>query len=216
MRVLIVARTRMHGGHRCIGGITETKQPVRLLRATGEHPDASSPARVGDVWELVFEKVDNVVPPHVENVRVLEARRVDRVAHLDHHLRAFVRPWRGSIAKLFDGLVRFTANGNGYVCRRVGVPDHSTGFWIPDRDLVLRSDGRHLDYHHPNLNDLVRGLAYVGERKPPPRIAAGTLVRISLATWWKPEEAEDFEERCYLQLSEWYGSDNANPNGRSR
>ena len=36
-------------------------------------------------------------------------------------------------------------------------------------------------------------------------IPAGTLVRVSLARWWRPEDSEpNFEERCYLQLSGWY------------
>ena len=35
------------------------------------------------------------------------------------------------------------------------------------------------------------------------KIPAGTLIRISLARWWKPDDV-DIEHRCYLQLSGWY------------
>ena len=51
----------------------------------------------------------------------------------------------------------------------------------------------------------LRGLKYVGEESPIKVIPAGTLVRLSLARWWRPEDSEpNFEERCYLQLSGWY------------
>jgi hypothetical protein len=32
-------------------------------------------------------------------------------------------------------------------------------------------------------------------------------MRISLARWWKPDDSE-LSERCYLQLSGWYGLQN--------
>ncbi|MFH1320564.1 MAG: hypothetical protein ABII90_07920 [Bacteroidota bacterium] len=46
-----------------------------------------------------------------------------------------------------------------------------------------------------------RNISYVGFQNPVDKIPAGTLVRISLARWWSPNEDE---ERCYLQLSGWY------------
>src|SRR5690606_4859208 len=96
----------------------------------------------------------------------------------------------------------YTSNYNGYICQRRGVPAHSTWFWIPDRNLTLRTDGKHYDYFDGLLP---RGLSYVGEPQPLPTLSAGTLLRVSLARWWKPENAEPaFEERCYLQLSGWF------------
>ncbi len=44
---------------------------------------------------------------------------------------------------------------------------------------------------------------YVGFESKVDRIPAGTLMRMSLARWWKPEDS-DMNERCYLQLSGWY------------
>lgn len=89
-----------------------------------------------------------------------------------------------------------------YTSERTGVPDRSTGFWIPDRELRLRGGGKHYNYVKGALQ---RGLSHVGEAAATRRIPAGTLVRVSLARWWKPEDADpDFEERCYQQLSGWY------------
>lgn len=200
MKVLIVARTRMAGSpRRCIGGIAADDRPVRLLTASGEHHPGSSPLKVGDLWELEWQPVRDVIPPHVEDVRVVKSRRIGPQQNLGDHLRGRVRPWRGGFSQLFDGLIRWTAKGNGFVSKQIGVPDHSTGFWIPDRDLFLRQDGKHFDYQPEG-----RGLSYVGEREPPAEIPAGTLVRVSLARWWRQEGARDLEKRCYLQLSEWY------------
>ena len=95
----------------------------------------------------------------------------------------------------------FTANGNGYISRAMGVPKYSTWFWIPDKDLTLRDDGKHYDYPAPYFQ---KGMSYVGEPVAIPVIPAGTLVRLSLARWWRPPDVDDLEERCYLQLSGWF------------
>jgi hypothetical protein len=120
--------------------------------------------------------------------------------NLRQRLIALSEPWEGSIKKVFGGLLGFTGSNNGYIAARLGVPDHSTGFWIPKRDLTLRDDGSHYDYTRGFFR---RGLKYVGEPPPIPVIKAGTLVRVSLAGWWKPDDVE-IEERCYLQLSGWF------------
>jgi len=49
-----------------------------------------------------------------------------------------------------------------------------------------------------------RRFPYVGFEPKVNLIPAGTLMKISLARWWKPEDS-DMSERCYLQLSGWYG-----------
>jgi hypothetical protein len=107
---------------------------------------------------------------------------------------------------LFGGVLGYTSNSNGYVSKSRGVPDRSTWFWFPDKDLTLRSDGTHYDYPMKMFLGVTqqRGLAYVGELPPPPTIPAGTLVRVSLARWWSPDADADFELRCYAQLSGWF------------
>ena len=201
MEVLIVGRTRMAGNSRCIGGITGDGTSIRLLRPDGLQWDASIAFQVGQVWDLTYTVASNRVPPHVEDVVVTSGSHLRDLPDVSQRLRNGIHPWRGGVDQLFDGLVRFTGNHNGYICRRVGVPARSTWFWVPDRDLVLRSDGRHYDY--PTGIGTSRGLAYVGEQPALARLPADTLVRVSLARWWSPEDA-DVEERCYLQLSGWF------------
>lgn len=200
MKVLIVARTRMGSSGRCIGGISHDGKSVRLLTATGQHYDIGCPFQIGQVWELSYTPSTNLVAPHVEDVLVTAASFVSVEQNLLAHLRSRVTPWTGPIDQVFGGLLGYTGNNNGYISQARGVPPHSTWFWVPDSDLVLRSDNKHYDYR--SLNG---GLSYTGEPTPVPTISAGTLVRVSLARWWKPEDADDtFEERCYLQLSGWY------------
>jgi hypothetical protein len=201
MEVLIVGRTRMAGSARCIGGITGDGASIRLLRADGLQWDASTAFQVGQVWDLTYTPASNRVPPHVEDVVVTNASYLRDLPDLSQRLSNGIHPWRGGIDQIFDGLVRFTGNNNGYICHRVGVPACSTWFWVPDRELALRSDNRHYDYQADI--GMSRGLAYVGEQPALARLTANTLVRVSLARWWSPHDA-DVEARCYLQLSGWF------------
>ena len=202
MNVLIVGRTKMGGATRCIGGISHDGKSVRLLDSNGGHWNTMAPFQIGQIWNLAYTQVAAPVPPHTEDVLVSQYQLIGTQPNLRAHLLARVQPWQGSIDQVFAGALDFTSNGNGYVCQRCGVPAHSTWFWIPDRDLTLRADGKHYDYSDGNLS---RGLSYVGEPQALPSLPAGALIRVSLARWWKPNDAApDFEERCYLQLSGWF------------
>ena len=200
MKVWIVSRTKMAGGRRCIGGLAANGDSVRLLTETGGNHDADSPLQIGQIWDVQYQPRPNVTPPHIEDVLVSAQKLLMRCSDLRALLLKRIEPWEGSIYQLFDKLVRFTGNNNGYVSKECGVPDYSTGFWIPDCDLNLRNDRKHYDYSHGLYSG---GLSYVGEPKPEKVLAAGTLIRVSLARWWKPSDS-DIEERCYLQLSGWY------------
>ena len=202
MRALVVSRTRMQPRH-CVGALLTDGTSIRLLEADGSNQSPNSPFQVGQIWDIDYRK-PQVTPPHVEDVIVTRrgARPVRAIPadQLASRIKRIIDPWRGSIAELFDGKVAFTANSNGYVCERLGIPGRSTWFWIPDRSLQLRCDGRHYDY----LGD---GMAYVGvsprHEDLPEALPAGTLVRVSLARWWRPDDS-DSEMRCYLQMSGWY------------
>jgi hypothetical protein len=93
-----------------------------------------------------------------------------------------------------------TSNGSGYISKAGGLPNRSTGYWVPDKPLTLEGDR----YTYPAFAG-VRRMSYVGFAPTIATIPAGTLVRVSLARWWRPQDADDsLEERCYLQLSGWF------------
>jgi hypothetical protein len=206
MDVLIVGRTKMAGVGRCIGGLAADGSSLRLLQPSGGNWDVSAPFKIGQLWEVTYMAATKLIAPHVEDVIVSSFNYVNAVSYpspeLVHILTKGTVPWRGGLDHIFGGLLGFTGNNNGYVCQRRGVPQQSTWFWISDKDLTLRDDGRHYDYPYSAFQS--RGLSYVGEREPVATLAAGTLLRVSLARWWRPEDADELEERCYLQLSGWF------------
>ena len=200
MKVLIVGRTKMAGSSRCIGGLLADCTSVRLVKPGGQW-DTTSQFDVGDVWNIDFQNLANLSPPHTEDILVTKYNYVEEQTDLRDNLLGRLSPWEGGIDKVFEGMLGFTGNNNGFISRERGVPGYSTWFWIPDTDLILRDDGKHYDYQQWFGR---KGMSYVGEPTPIPIIPAGTLVRLSLARWWKPDDVEDLEERCYLQLSGWF------------
>lgn len=198
--VLIVAKTRVK--HQiCVGGLgSGTYQNVRLLQPNGFNQPHGTSYTIGDIWELNFTPRTNTEPPHVEDILVTSQIFKGRVASLRQTLLHKIRPWRGAPTQLFQGMLQFTDTQTGYICRHTGVPEQSVGFWIIPAALRRKEhDGRTryaLDKHSLNM-------PYVGLEQPPEQLPPGTLVRLSLARWWHPPDAQ-IEDRCYLQLSGWY------------
>jgi ATP-dependent DNA helicase RecQ len=203
LRVLIVAKTHMHD-RACVGGLAlDDNKALRLLEPNGAHQPAGTDYEIGQVWELDFRPSSHIRPPHVEDVLVTKRRLMGRVIDLPGCLLGRVEPWRGAPNQTFDNLVRPTYNGSGYVNDIMGVPGMSTGFWLPDRPLAQEvSEGK--SYYRYPCDKGVRLLRYVGFTSPMKSVPTGTLVRLSLARWWRPDGAHDVEERCYLQMSGWY------------
>lgn len=200
--VLIVARTRMYGARVCVGALSDTGESLRLMNPRCESDiGANSPYKTGEWWKVTCEPCGTLPPPHVEDVAVSASSRVGEEANLTRYLIGATKPWRGPIDSLFDGKIRFTGSGAGYISRDA-IPTGATGFWIPNSPLRLEVDSRD---KHGYFTDYSRHLSYVGLQEEVDVIQPGQLVRVSLARWWKPRDADSsFEERCYAQLSGWY------------
>ena len=203
MRVLIVAKTHVHG-RACVGGLAlDDNRGLRLLESNGAHQPADTAYEVGQIWDLDCRPSPHLTPPHVEDTLVLKGHIVGHVPNMREFLKRRVHPWRGAPNQTFEDLVRPTYNGHGYVNDIMGVPAMSTGFWLPDRPLAYEVEEGKPYYRYPRDKG-VRLLPYVGFAPPIDAIPAGTLVRLSLARWWRPDNASDVEARCYLQMSGWY------------
>ena len=205
LTVLIVAKTRRKGGA-CIGAITADGRSVRLEAANAaDNEHAGMEYQVGDVWKIEAEPHPHIVPPHVETIVVYGKRRlrsdVDPLATIEKYMS----PLSGGIDALYEGLVQSAEGGALYIAERTGIPTRSTLFWRPDRPLRLVDNGVRLHYCFP-ADDGERRLAFVGFQEPLEEIPAGTVIRISLAHWWRPREHPEDEERCYLQLSGWFSA----------
>lgn len=203
MRVLIVAKTRQGRGA-CVGGITSTGRSVRLVaadRLTNE--TAGMEYQVGEVWEIVGEPDPAVIPPHTENIIVRRKRKLKIVDDPVPIIERLMPPKRGGPGVLYDGLAQTAPGGALYIAERTGVPLYSTMFWIPDRPLRRSTSGKRIRYCYSGDKEEC-SLAFVGFQEPLEVIPAGTLLRVSLAHWWRPKDKPEEELRCYLQISGWF------------
>ncbi len=203
MKVLIVAKTRQGSGA-CIGGITFDSRSVRLIAADAafnEHVGLEY--EVGEVWEVDATPAEHVIPPHVENIVVRSKRRLgpmsDPVPFIETHLPPVV----GGADRLYAGLAQVARSGALYIAERTGIPTHSTGFWRPDQPLQRTDESKRIRYRYPTPGGGCT-LTFVGFQEPIETIPAGALVRVSLAHWWRPEDDQEGELRCYVQLSGWF------------
>ena len=202
MLVTIVAKTRMGAGA-CIGGITADGRSVRLIPTDIEFNEHFNlEYRVGEVWELDAKPAADIVAPHTENITVRRKRRVGWAENLHDLIERHMPPRSGGLEALHDGLAHGKAGGPLYIAESTGVPAYSTQFWRPDQPLMRDTSGKRIRYRYPT-DDGGRTLTFVGFQEPPETLPAGTLLRVSLAHWWRPQEHPEEELRCYLQLSGW-------------
>ena len=205
MEIIIVSKTKM-SSNECVGGIAkDSGQSIRLLDSNGNNQPIDCEFEVGEIWEIEFTIKGNLTPPHTEDVLVTSKTFTKRVITnlVDWITSNFEdRLWRGSPDNLFDSQIDFTPSGSGFISASKGVPSLSVGFWISDKDLTRKDFSGKVRYNYPSAGNW-RSITYVGKADPIDKIPAGTLMRVSLARWWRPDDSDE-EERCFLQLSGWY------------
>jgi hypothetical protein len=208
MDVVIVSKTHMSNAA-CVGGVLENGRFVRLLNEKGYNQNSGTSLNVGDVYSITFNEKSGKKPPHIEDILVLQTQfkyrfsSLDKLAyHLTENLGVLI--WRGGLETLFDGNIHWTASGSGYISEHRGIPGHSVGFWISDENLTRKDYQGKVRYNYPKGRGEGnwRSIPFVGFQTPVQMIPAGTLLRVSLARWWSPNENE--EKKCFLQLSGWY------------
>lgn len=204
MRVLIISKTRM-GSMACVGGLTiDSCQNVRLLQPNKFNQPADTAYKLGDIWDLNYLPRQDVIHPHIEDVLVYRGKKIGEQLNLREYLLSKMYPWKGGPESLFGGAIRFTFNGTGYISRKNDLPTGSVGFWIPFADLQRVYEGNKVRYLYVAVGQPIY-ISYVGSEPAIEAIPRGSLLRVSLARWWRPPDAPNLEERCYLQLSGWYG-----------
>lgn len=201
MKVLIVSKTRMYA-NLCIGGLTDDGQSVRLLTNKGEQQPLSTKYEIGHWWDIQYQSHPDT-EPHVEDVYVQTAVYHGVENAIIEAITRRVKPWLGSPSNLFDRLLDLPKEGkrNAFITKSKGSPKQSTGFWLPDKELLLEQQGDKRFYIYEGTSAQLK-IRYVGLLEPIAIIPNDTVVRLSLARWWKKSAEE--EERCYLQLSGWY------------
>ena len=203
MRVLIVSKTQMGGNTCCVGGLSLVdNKSVRLMRPGKRYQPNNTNYQIGQIWEIQFEKENKIKPPHVENIIVKKEKFLSNEHNIKDYLLKNIIPWRGDIKNIFDGLLKFTNSGKGYISHEIEIPRFSTGYWLPDKPLNYKFDEERKRVYYSY--SFFYKIKYVGYEEPINTIPANALIRVSLATWWIPPDSPDMEERCYLQLSGWY------------
>lgn len=209
--VIIVSRTRMAGDYVCVGGVdVDNRRSVRLLDMRGHHETAiDCPYQIWDMWDIEYYINQRRPCPHTEDVNVVMRRKIKSVDAPNMSVNRFagvlessnIPLFRGSLFTVFDGKLKLTDNDKLYISKE-DVSTYSTCFWINDKRLLgYTNDRGRWQYRYNDMsNRYGYTISYVGSAEPPADIEPGSLIRLSLAHWWKPEDSDD-EERCYLQLS---------------
>lgn len=202
--VLILSKTQMNNNQVCVGGLTMKGRYVRLLDENGSNQPENTDLNPKQAWEIEFVERTNNTPPHIEDILIQSRTRKgslkDEITIKDFIEKRNIPIWKGHPDELFDKLIQWTQSGSGYIDKNGGVPDHSVGFWISDKDLN-RKDYSGIRYQYPSSNGW-RSMKFKGMEEPVDIIPAGTLIRVSLARWVSFNEGE--EPKCWLQLSGWY------------
>jgi hypothetical protein len=194
----------MNQGRVCVGGhdLDRDFRSLRLLTKGGMNIKEDAGIDVGEIWELDYKDHPEPDPPHIEDVLVSENKRIETLP-LDE-VRALIleneTPWAGSPAALFDRTVAGTPNGRVYVPGEGPLPSRSTGYWIPDDEIVKHIAYKKARFLYVGSGEL-SGFTWAGMADPPPRISPGTLVRVSLARWHDPDSAP---AGYYVQISGVY------------
>lgn len=210
-QVIIVSRTKMAGDRVCVGGVDiDNRFSLRLLTARGTHETACEcPYQIWDIWDMDYYLTHERPNPHTEDANVTRRVKVERVDAPNMSVNRFasflessgIPIFRGSLFSVFDGKLKLTDADKMYISKE-DVPTYSTCFWVNDKRLLgYTNDRGRWQYRYNDMsNRYGYTISYVGSAEPLANIEAGSLIRLSLAHWWKPEDSND-EERCYLQLS---------------
>ena len=205
MEILITSKTHK-GKTACVGGLVlSNNRLVRLLNPGNWDQYADTNLDIGDVWDIQFTDRQDIESPHIEDIIIQSKNYIRNIGDISYYIiNCGITIYRGSPNNIFNGLLVWTGNGSGYIGNKENLPVNSVGFWISDKDLILDKDEKHYNYSADNPFGTTKRFPYVGFEPIVQRIPSGTLMRVSLARWWKPEDS-DIKERCYLQLSGWYG-----------
>lgn len=208
MEVLIVSKTHMKNGV-CVGGLANNGRFVRLLDNHSHHQPSDSTLEVRQIYDVTFSPRSNPILPHSEDVLVqsMEYRRTlnSNTDLIEYITERGVRICNDNLEQLFQGSLKKTQNGSAYI-NADNIPEQSVAFWISDKNLTRTTHSEKNYYSYALGPSPFAGsisIPYVGFQPAVDQIPSGTLIRVSLARWWTPDEATT-EKRCYLQLSGWY------------
>lgn len=208
--VVIVGKTRKRSTA-CVGALDlRNAAPLRIQRRDESDFPLNTTFEIGEMYEIEGRKSANVRKPHTEGYNITSKKFIGEHEDVEQYILDNTDVVTGSWEGLFDGVLQLTSTGKLRVTRRA-VPAYSTTFWVPNHRLTLKLDefkGKVKVIALFKYGDEYVRIPYVGfapgldEIRDGKRLDPGTLIRISLATWFRPKP--DDEEACYAQLSGWF------------
>ena len=206
-KVLILSKTKMQENRVCVGAVDlDNRCSIRLLNCDGHHETIDEcPYEILAVWDIVYRRTNRRPAPHLEDVNVLERSRTAHTVKSQELLKLpsyNIKVFNSSLLNVFDEKLNSTERGSLYISNEKGVPEYSTCFWQCDKDLRKNrfSTEQKVKYDYRDNEGRWYHITYVGLENVPEVIRAGSMIRLSLAHWWHPDDT-DTENRCYLQLS---------------
>jgi hypothetical protein len=207
--ILIVAKTKMANNKVCVGAIDLNQSiSLRLLDMNGFFESKeSSPYKIREFWDIEYTHFVRRPVPHSEDVKVVRRTKKGELKQefsvLDVLKRLNFKIYTDTLRNTFEGKLICIDSASLYMLGD-NVTPYSTCFWICDRELIRSNFQNKIRY---NYNDGNRKggyyMSYVGlEANPELIIPPNTLIRLSLAGWWMPQDSRI--ERCYLQMSGWF------------
>ena len=197
------------GSGACIGAITETGESIRLIPFNADpHDGANREYEIGDIWEITGEPVSetSLIPPHNENFVVHEKLRLHETKNMRElvsTIELLMPPKIGHPRVLYEGLLQNIEKGRLHITKQSGIPSYSTTFWRTDQPLFLDIEKQRPRYRYPTENGGCT-FTFGGFQEPLEIIPADTLLRVSLAHWWRPDDELEVDKRCYAQISGWF------------
>lgn len=206
--LVVVSRTKMSAGYVCIGAFDiDNSRNVRLLTSTGGQQPDQVPLNIGNVISATYvTEIAGVKAPHTEDVRLLDFSDHANAKEVLKKFNEVCPVIVGPIENTFSGTLSRDGS-NSFSVREENIPDHSVCFWRTDSPLVLDQgyQQRFGKIKYTYGNGISRaGIPFVGFQEAINIVPANTVVRLSLARWWRPDNADYPDKRCQLQLSGWF------------
>ena len=201
VRVLVVARTQWGPGAVCIGVLAlDNGRTFRLKTKDGNKTPESTACQVGDEWEMELRPM----PPHgpfTDDAAVHAMKRIGNNPNPVAEIEKRCKIIEGTFDDLFEGHLQANSNGKRCIPGDAPLLTYHVQFWRPTISLelheVTKFSGRTgLEFSDADGN----AVAYVGTTVPPAHVAAGGLVRVSLADRAPNKDINDY----WLQLSHVY------------
>lgn len=213
--VVILARTKMHNYHVCVGGYAlHEKRYVRLLTSDAKFLDSSANYQIGGVYHIQYTNRLEIIEPHTEDICMRESSflGVMKLEYFKELLQSVCIP-NMHIANLFNKNLHWGNQEDkyesGYLLEgNIGALGESVVIVTLMHDLFKLNyycyNGIYFGYRDSDTNKKFR-VKYVGDNDIGNlrKIVKGRYLRFSLTRWWSNDGKYD-PSRSYLQLSAIY------------